>query len=384
MLDRLVTDICAVKGLPSILRMVPNSFRSAGLKRLLGRVPHGVPAQKIRAFTGFGWAYRKRLEAARTPTEITAACLWGSRRFCELILGDSLGDADAVYTFNSAGLELLTEARRRGLRTVMEQTIAPYALEASLLEEEHERYPDWEPPILSDPSVKEFVAREEAEWAQADVILCGSDFVRNGVVACGGPVDRCRVVPYGDDEKVPLPGKERHSGPLRVLTVGAVGLRKGSPYVLAAAGQLAGIAEFRMVGSLAILPQATRRLGARVDLVGVVPRSEVRQHFAWADVFLLPSLCEGSASVVYEALSAGLPVICTPNTGSVVRDGVDGYIVPVRDVQAMSAALARLAGNPRLLKEMSTNATERAKEFTLGRYSQRLVAALGDAMLSES
>jgi glycosyltransferase involved in cell wall biosynthesis len=93
-------------------------------------------------------------------------------------------------------------------------------------------------------------------------------------------------------------------------------------------------------------------------------------------VFLLPSLCEGSATAVYEALAAGLPVICTENTGSVVRHGVDGYIVPIRDVAETTDILKQLAGNPAMLARMSDSARERAADYTVARYGERLVAAL--------
>jgi glycosyltransferase involved in cell wall biosynthesis len=61
--------------------------------------------------------------------------------------------------------------------------------------------------------------------------------------------------------------------------------------------------------------------------------------YAWADVFLLPSICEGSAMVTYEALSWGLPVITTHNAGSIVRDTVDGWLVPIRDSEAIAKKL---------------------------------------------
>jgi glycosyltransferase involved in cell wall biosynthesis len=161
-----------------------------------------------------------------------------------------------------------------------------------------------------------------------------------------------------------------------VLTVGAVGLRKGSPYVGAVAKAVRDIAQFRMVGPIDVQPEAVATLSASVELTGPIPRSEMRAQFEWADVFLLPSLCEGSATAVYEALAAGLPVICTENTGSVVRHGVDGYIVPIRDVAETTDILKQLAGNPAMLARMSDSARERAADYTVARYGERLVAAL--------
>jgi glycosyltransferase involved in cell wall biosynthesis len=72
-------------------------------------------------------------------------------------------------------------------------------------------------------------------------------------------------------------------------------------------------------------------------------------------------------------------VITTPNAGSVVRDGIDGYLVPVRSGDALATRIARLASDPALVREMSQRATERARDFTLKAYAARLVhALLGD------
>jgi glycosyltransferase involved in cell wall biosynthesis len=121
---------------------------------------------------------------------------------------------------------------------------------------------------------------------------------------------------------------------------------------------------------------ASANASSHVQLLGAVPRNEISQHYSWADVFLLPSICEGSATVTYEALAHGLPVICTPNTGSVVRDGLDGFLVPARDVDAIVDRLERLRANPELRSEMSINARARSAEFTVAAYGRRLLAAL--------
>jgi glycosyltransferase involved in cell wall biosynthesis len=94
-------------------------------------------------------------------------------------------------------------------------------------------------------------------------------------------------------------------------------------------------------------------------------------------VFLLASICEGSATVCYEALAAGLPVVTTPNAGSVIRDGIDGFIVPIRDGPAIAGRLRLLAGDRERLSWMSANATARSREFTVEKYGDRLVGAIG-------
>ena len=116
-----------------------------------------------------------------------------------------------------------------------------------------------------------------------------------------------------------------------------------------------------------------------MELTGPVPRSEVLAQYAWADVFFLPSLCEGSATVTYEALACGLPVVCTPNTGSVVRDGIDGFVVPMRDAAAMADRLLQFHQDRDLLESASEQARQRASEFTLEAYRTRLKQALHSA-----
>jgi glycosyltransferase involved in cell wall biosynthesis len=386
-LDHFYTDICAVQGWPKWLTLVPDAVRPAALRRLLSRVPHGVPPGLITAFTDFGRDYARRRNTA--TAERFAVHLWAGTEFCRRVLKQGFGNAGAVFTFNSAGLEILQTAQRKGLRAVMEQTIAPMEFELDLLREEQARFADWERVSDGNSSAMEYCQREKGEWQAADIILCGSEFVRGGVAQCGGPAGKCVVVPYGVDvaeasleSRVLSPESQRKERGrlLRVLTVGAVGLRKGAPYVMEAAQRLTGQAEFRWVGPISLLPKAATGMGQHVQLTGPVPRSEVGGHFEWADVFLLPSLCEGSATATYEALGHGLPVICTANTGSVVRDGREGFIVPVRDPKAIIGRIERLAQDEELRAQMGAHVKARAAEFTVGAYGQRLLAALTGAM----
>jgi hypothetical protein len=375
LLEHLFTDICAIKGWPSLLPHLPTTILPAAVRRLTGRIPHGVPVNQVSAFTQFGWEYALRRSRAKSSSEETAVYLWAGKRFCELIRNKGFGAASGIYTFNCAGLELMRAARSSGLRCVMEQTIAPKRIERTLLDEEHKRLPGWEPES-NDPFSDELISREEDEWDAADLILCGSEFVRDGIVQMGGSPERCRVVPYGVDALFPQRTLTARSGPLRVLTVGRVGLRKGSPYVLEAAKALKKEAVFRMVGSIGVSAQAEAELRRNIELTGPVPRSEIFRHYSWADVFLLPSICEGSATVTYEALSAGLPVICTPNAGSLVSDGVDGFIVPIHDAGAVIQGLRHFIAQPAQIWIFGAHAMARAREFSIAGYSERLLREL--------
>jgi hypothetical protein len=383
-LESLHTDICAVKGWPAVARtLIPQSIQPRGLQQLLGRVPKGVPPSMIIAYTAFGWEYARRRRAARGAADTTKVHIWAGETFNQLIIKHGIGDAAAVYTFNSAGLELLQEARRCGLKAITEQTIAPQVIERELLDPEFARFPEIQGMIEPVESWRRFADREAAEWEAADLILCGSQFVVDGIRNAGGPSEKAVVVPYGIDlaQFKPPVRTARRDTKLNVLFVGQVGIRKGAHYLIEAARLLEKSHPhicFLLVGTIALPASVLESLPVNVRLCGPIPRTEIHLQFARADIFCLPSLCEGSATVVYEALAMGLPVVCTPNTGSVVTDGLNGYLVPIRDARAIAERIADLACDQPMRDKFSRAALVTAENYTIGDYGIRLLGYLSD------
>jgi glycosyltransferase involved in cell wall biosynthesis len=104
--------------------------------------------------------------------------------------------------------------------------------------------------------------------------------------------------------------------------------------------------------------------------------------FQSADVFAFPTIEEGSALVTYEALACGLPVITTPNAGSIVRDGEDGFLIPIRDVGYLVEKLKLLRQDHQLRKIMSHSARQRTKKFTWDKHGEILSKRLGELVIS--
>lgn len=381
-LARLFTDIAANRGALRCLNCWPKPIRPAALTRLLSRRAEGIPPELIRACPLLGIRYARQFARTQSDRERVELFLRVGEQFGAWVTRQDWAAARAVFVYNTAGLEVLRQARQRGLRTVSEQTIAPFAVERSILAQERARYPSWDRGEADCPAFTSYANRERQEWQLADTILCGSTFVRDSIQQVGGPVEKCHVVPYGVDASFAGAPAAEHAGPLRVLTVGAVGLRKGTPYVVEAAKRLRGRANFRWVGAFKLADSARAELGSDVEFTGPVPRSEITQHYAWADVFLLPSLCEGSATATYEALTAARPVVCTPNCGSVVRDGIEGFITPVRQVDVMVERLERLAADGELRRQMAQAARLRATELDYEAYAKGLLEAVNNEMES--
>jgi glycosyltransferase involved in cell wall biosynthesis len=291
------------------------------------------------------------------------------------LLSDGFGDARGLYSLSAADLPVVRAAKERGLRVVHEQIISPHVGREVLAE--RRAFAGLEP-IVPEAEIEAGIARDVEQWQLADLVLAPSEFVRDEVLSHGVDASRVRVVPYGvhEDwlqvEPAPEPG--------RLLFVGSVVLRKGVQY-LAAASRL--LRERGIVHRARVVGPVQRALRAHpafagLELAGQVPRARVREEFLRADLFVFPTLAEGCALVHLEALACGLPVVTTPACGSVVRDGVEGFIVPPRDPAALADRVARVLADRRLREDMSRAARARAREYTWARYADRLFAALGD------
>jgi glycosyltransferase involved in cell wall biosynthesis len=133
-------------------------------------------------------------------------------------------------------------------------------------------------------------------------------------------------------------------------------------------------AELRLVGG----GQQPEPLPRGVVCLGQTPREALLREMSEADVFVFPSLFEGFALVILEAMAAGLPVITTPNTAGpdLIEDGKDGLIVPAGDVKALQTAMDSLLNDPERARAMGRAAHEKAKEYTWEKYGERWEAML--------
>jgi glycosyltransferase involved in cell wall biosynthesis len=228
--------------------------------------------------------------------------------------------------------------------------------------------------------VEEARAREEIAIRKADLVIAASDYTRRAMAHDGYETEKVKIVPYGIDLHCWSPGGsliERLPGPLRVLFVASVDLRKGILYLLQAIRHLSTKnIEFRAAGSIDL---DTGLLSSYVDrscFLGPIPRTQVQELFHWADIFVFPTLGEGFGMVQVEAIATGTPVIATTECGEVVREGIEGHIVPPRDPDAIAHWLDYYATDPSRLQPLRTAALERARFFSIDAY----VASLLDAV----
>jgi glycosyltransferase involved in cell wall biosynthesis len=214
-----------------------------------------------------------------------------------------------------------------------------------ILEEEHRRW-NASPAIFSD----EVLDRCIAEYEEADAIVVPSDFVRQSFIAHGLPPRKLYLQPYGVDLDLFKPVAKEDSI-FRVLFVGAISIQKGIGYLLDAMKPLVErrLAELWLVGALD--DEAKHILSRHKDVFtykGVQPRSALKWYYSQASVLVLPSVQEGLALVQAQAMACELPVIASTNTGAsnLFTDGVEGFIVPARDTEAIRDRVEWLITHP--------------------------------------
>lgn len=206
--------------------------------------------------------------------------------------------------------------------------------------------------------------REEAIYRQADAITVPSSFVLRSFVEMGVPEEKLFRIPYGVRLDNFRPVAEPVAGEFHVLFAGAPGLRKGVPYLLEAFANLkhprktlwiAGYVQENLKAALKRLPLAN------VQFLGAIPQAEMVERMSRSHVLVLPSIEEGLALVQAEAMACGCPVIGSTNSGGddLYTNGVEGFIVPIRDAKAIQDRMQLLADDPHLRREMGAAALRR-------------------------
>jgi len=214
---------------------------------------------------------------------------------------------------------------------------------------------------------------------QADAVVVNSDFVRETFAAQGFDPSLIHVVHWGvDEEFIPYltPRRSDTEGPLRLLFAGTFEPRKGALVLLEALDIIKDLPWQLQLAGQCFLP-LRRRLkdNPKVSFLGNITRPQLAKRMAEAEVFVFPSLAEGSARVVFEALASGCYVVTTPNSGSIVRDGVHGALIAPGQTDALVGAIRWAIKNRSALARIGDhNAKVVQTRFRQTHYGEALVS----------
>jgi len=223
-------------------------------------------------------------------------------------------------------------------------------------------------------------ARMNRELDRADLILCPSLFVRDTMVANGLPAEKCFVNPFGVDLSI---FKKREDPPARprFIFVGTICVRKGSQYLFRAleiVKKTLPDAELICVADIKIdFRKELPKWKGSFTYVPGLSHKELAALLTSCSAFVLPSLEDGFARVLSEAMGAGLPIIASHESGAttLVSDGVEGFIIHPRDIQQIADAMIRLGSDAALNRLMGDAAYQKgAIRNSWQDYGDRLIA----------
>ncbi|TBR59172.1 glycosyl transferase group 1 [Westiellopsis prolifica IICB1] len=301
--------------------------------------------------------------------------LWFLEQFDRSVTNYLLPGFDLFVGWSGSNFSSLYRAKELGAKTVIERGSSHMHYQTKILKEEYETWG-----LKFTETHSGVYEREINSYVDADRIAIPSLFVKRTFLEQGIPESKLIHVPYGTSltEFYPVPKEDNI---FRVIHCGALSLRKGVQYLLQAFYELnLPEAELWLVGSISpeIEPFLKKYQSDRIIIKGTYPQNKLRFLYSQSSVFSLVSIEDGFGMVIPQAMACGLPVIHTTNTGGedIVRDGIDGFCVPIRDVEALKEKILFCYKNPEKRDEMGLNALAQARHsLTWDDYGEKIVNA---------
>lgn len=336
-----------------------------GYPRFKLKDEQGIPKEKIETFPWIQAPYMKRGSLGLNKFDwLNKSWSWFRVQTLDKYVAKNIDTKGVLIALSSSGLYAGKKMQALGGKYICDRGSSHIVFQNEILEEEYKRWGfHWK------GIDQRIIEKEQEEYEQADCITVPSDFVMNSFIEKGVDKGKLIKIPYGARldrfGRIGEPDKSKFT----VLWVGAISLRKGFMYALNAFEAFKhSNKQFVVIGNLTneIKILLKNKNLKHVIFKGNVPNEQLIEFYSSSDVFLLTSLEEGLAMVQGEALACGCPVIATPNTGSedLITNGKDGFIIPIKDEQAIVDSFQKLLDTPGLRAEMSENAINRVQALS--------------------
>jgi glycosyltransferase involved in cell wall biosynthesis len=358
------------------LSQPPYSFLPEGrIKKHLRRRYHpGLDSNQVHTRILPSVITRIGTRLARANNTIDRFVFWHNAQFDRWVASQFPKIGNLAFGYESSSLYTFRRAKQLGLPCVLYQPIACAEKAVALLEEEKRYFPSLAETLRYNWFPDEEIERKQEERLLADAIICASTFTKQSLVEIGVPANKIFVEPYGVNQETFSPSLEKFPR-FSVLWAGSYTQTKGIGYLLEALVRqpVAGI-ELVVAGH----PRGTDAVSlyedrVRVRRLGFLNREELGKVMARCHAHVFPTLLEGFGRNIIEAMASGLPVITTANCAGpdLIEDGVNGFIIPIRDVDAICEKLAWIHAHPDAAIEMGRRARERVSSLTQADYRRR-------------
>ncbi|MBB4070351.1 glycosyltransferase involved in cell wall biosynthesis [Salinibacter ruber] len=368
--------------LSSTIKRVAQSVDPSYVRQLERRAFHDLPFSKIRTYP---WWELLRIAADKFIGNLTITDRiweWGEHRFDQWVTQQVHDGLDAVKVQEHAALATLKSARERRIPSFYRQASQHHTFFTEVYRQQGTEYPELDTDrghLHDSPLSARRNARRDRELELADYVLVNSSFTKRTLTDAGTDPEKILVVPLGCPEVEPKPQAE--SDRVTFLNAGTQSLRKGLHLLYQAWEQLAPDADaaaLQLIGKMT-LPESLRQgLPGAVHIQGSIPHNDLMDRYCKASVFVLPSLADGFAMVVTEAMSRGLPVITTENTGAadLITHGENGFVLPANDVEALVHQMKWCIENKHRLPEIGRRAVETARGWQWSDHRRELAETM--------
>ncbi len=272
----------------------------------------------------------------------------------------NLTECDIFHSFSSFATKSHNIAKNKfNAITIVERGSSHIKFQNSLLKDEYSR---WNLPYKE--INKNIINREIEEYQFCDYITVQSTFAENTFIEMGVPKNKILKLPLGVNTDL-FKKHVKNDNIFRVLYAGTLSIRKGSLYLLEAISKI-NLPNFEFVFNGHVSPELKpfiHKYESKIKFLGSRPFNELANLYSQASVFVLPTIEDGFAKVITEAMACGVPVITTTNCSGpdVITDKIDGFVIPIRNVDIIIEKILTLYEDKFLLESMSYKAELKAK-----------------------
>ncbi|WP_141604629.1 glycosyltransferase family 4 protein [Terrilactibacillus laevilacticus] len=283
------------------------------------------------------------------------------------VVSKNLSDCDIFVCWSSFGLKSIKKAKQNGAITVVERGSTHIKTQDRILKEAFEKnkldYTEKNGAILP-----QIIEREQQEYELADYISVPSSFVYKSFLENGIDKSKLLLTPYGVKLNKYNIDRSYDKEEINILFVGNVGFRKGIPVLLKAFEEVSKLISIKLVLVGKVDLNLSKKLTTYKNIVvkGILDKKELDEVYKSSDIFILPSVEEGMARVILEAMSFGLCPICSYNSGAldIIEEGVNGYLFEPYDDETLIKKILELYYDREKLKVISLNAKKRIECFS--------------------
>lgn len=205
--------------------------------------------------------------------------------------------------------------------------------------------------------------------------LVPSEYVLDSLIAEEINPDSVSLIRYPLHSLIEFSLRLGRNKPLRATYSGRISYLKGTSILLRTANQMN---KDRIIFSVYGNNIDDIELTNKIEHFSYLDNKDYLEKLSEYDIYIHPSITEGMSYSVLEAMSAGLVVVCSSNSGysKIIQNHINGFVYDFKSHESLYEILNYIIDNPQIIPKISINAHNTAKEFTRNKYKKELMSVI--------